>query len=140
MAKVVAALVAQITPGSLVFLEGELGAGKTTLVRYFLRALGYQGIVKSPTYTLVEAYDCSDYSTHLLPGCQMIYHWDLYRLATPEELLLTHFSDYLDPTALLFVEWPSKGVPFLPVPDFRIEIEVVEAGRRLSVEAITNKS
>jgi len=111
---------------SLITLSGDLGAGKTTLVRALLRALGYRGKVKSPTYTLVESY----------PDCHPpVHHFDLYRLADPDELEYLGFSDYLDGGALLLVEWPERGAGLLPVPDLRLTLSPLGAGRCLAVDA-----
>ncbi|CAK0778162.1 N(6)-L-threonylcarbamoyladenine synthase, TsaE subunit [Gammaproteobacteria bacterium] len=111
-----------------VALIGVLGVGKTTFSRGFLRARGYVGIVRSPTFTLVESYD--------LPFGS-IYHFDLYRLTDPEELEWLGVRDYFSPEATLLIEWPERGVGILPNPDLCVEIKYCEKGRRVTCEAET---
>lgn len=108
----------------LVFLHGNLGAGKTTLVRGFLRAAGYEGVVKSPTYNLVEEYVCQG---------REIYHFDLYRLNDPEELEWIGMRDYLSKNAICFIEWPEQGNNFLPLPDLELFLNTLEQGRSLGI-------
>lgn len=111
--------------GSKLYLQGDLGTGKTTLVRGFLRQLGYQGIVKSPTYTLVEPYQLNDLQ---------VYHFDFYRIDAPQELLAIGIHDYFDDRATCLVEWPERGGKLLQAPCVYINISHEGAARRLSLQ------
>jgi len=113
-----------VTPPLTVYLQGDLGTGKTTLVRAILRGLGYTGPVRSPTYTLLEPYDLAQ--VHL-------YHLDLYRLGDPEELEYLGLRDLLDEQSVLFVEWPERGTGVLPTPDLTIHLEHAGEGRELEL-------
>ena len=112
--------------GFNLYLQGELGAGKTTFVRGVLRGLGYRGTVKSPTYTLVEYYRVAD---------RDIYHLDLYRLATATELDDIGCRDYFDGLAICLVEWPERGRDRLPMPDILIDIAINRSRRELDCRA-----
>ena len=102
-----------------VWLAGDLGAGKTTLTRYWLQALGHVGAVKSPTYTLVEPYSIEQTDGSIKP----VYHADLYRLQDPEELSFIGFDEYLDePNALVIIEWASRADSYLPPPTLFIDM------------------
>ena len=101
--------------GLLILLQGDLGAGKTTLARGFIRALGYEGPVKSPTYTLVEPYTLAR-----LP----VYHFDFFRLSSSEELEYLGFRDYLNDRSICLIEWPERVKDSLPSADIRVEIRV----------------
>ena len=109
-----------LPPGCIVYLRGELGAGKTTLVRGLVHALGHSGPVRSPTYTLLEPYTVAG---------RQIVHLDLYRLVDPEELEFLGLRDFLDGRSILLVEWPERGRGFLPVADLIIELQHAAAGR-----------
>lgn len=111
---------------ALVFLDGPLGAGKTTLVRGLLRELGHQGSTKSPTYTLVEPYELTD---------RRIYHFDLYRVNDPEELEYMGIRDYLEEQAVCLIEWPDKGKFVLPEPDLIIRLTYHGESRKVLVES-----
>jgi tRNA threonylcarbamoyladenosine biosynthesis protein TsaE len=113
-----------------VHLLGNLGAGKTTLTRGILRAFGHQGAVKSPTYTLVEAYE--------LPA-RTVYHFDLYRLGDAEELEYMGIRDYFIDRNLCLIEWPERGEGILPVPDLIVKITEQGTGRRLELHVANNE-
>ena len=106
--------------GGVVLLHGNLGVGKTTLVRGLLRSLGFEGTVKSPTYTLVEPYHVAD---------RDIYHFDLYRLADPEELEYLGVRDYFRDDALCLIEWPQQADGFLPKADLEVTLKHDGAAR-----------
>lgn len=107
---------------AVIFLYGNLGAGKTTLVRGFLRGLGYKGPVKSPTYTLVENYHLNEND---------IFHFDLYRIRDAEELDYIGIADYFHKTAVCLIEWPENGMGLLPSPDLSCYIEFHVLGRNI---------
>ncbi len=117
-------LAARLASPALVCLGGDLGAGKTAFVRAFLRGLGFEGPVRSPTYTLVESYSLDGLTVH---------HLDLYRLCEPEELEFLGFRDLMADPALVFIEWAEKGEGWLGEPDLDLSLVPEAAGRRLVV-------
>lgn len=117
-----------LLPGSIIFLHGDLGAGKTTLVRALLLALGHTGPVKSPTYTLVESYQLN---------ALKIEHFDLYRLSDPSELEYIGIRDYITNSAVCIFEWPRKGEGHIPTADLEITLEFTKVGRKALIVANT---
>jgi tRNA threonylcarbamoyladenosine biosynthesis protein TsaE len=115
-------LAPRLTAGLVVYLEGDLGAGKTTLVRALIRALGHAGPVKSPTYSLVEVYVVSSL---------YLYHFDFYRFESPEEFLDAGFGEYFNDSAICLVEWPERAAGCLPAPDIRLRLRHEGGGRLL---------
>jgi tRNA threonylcarbamoyladenosine biosynthesis protein TsaE len=124
-----ARLAASLGKVRLVYVHGPLGAGKTTLVRGLLRALGHLGAVKSPTFTLVEPYELRG-----LP----VYHFDLYRLNDPEELEFLGMRDYLHGEGVCVVEWAERAQGVLPAPDIDVMIQATEKGRMVRIAAHTD--
>lgn len=119
-------LLKHLQAGQVIYLVGDLGAGKTTLTRYLLKAMGYQGRVKSPTYTLVESYSLSSDLT--------LHHFDLYRVADPMELEMIGMRDYVTAQSICVIEWPDKGRGMIPKADWRIQLTVTEQGRRITMD------
>jgi len=115
----------------IVFLEGDLGAGKTTLVRGFLQEMGYPGKVKSPTYTLVEIYP-------FIKGT--VYHFDLYRIAHAEELEFIGIHEYFSDKIIALIEWPKQGAEFLPKADLKITLQTIDEGRNIILEFLSSNA
>jgi tRNA threonylcarbamoyladenosine biosynthesis protein TsaE len=125
-----AALATALEPGTVIYLHGDLGAAKTTLVRACLAALGCREKVKSPSYTLVELYPLSRLD---------FYHFDFYRFKSPEEWDATGFAEYFDKGGVCAVEWPEKAGPRLPGPDLEIRLEFAGDGRAFDIAATTER-
>jgi tRNA threonylcarbamoyladenosine biosynthesis protein TsaE len=125
-----AALARALAPGLHIQLRGDLGAGKTALTRAMLHAAGHQGHVKSPTYTLAEPYSVviGNRPVHVI-------HFDLYRLASPEEFLDAGFREYFGNDTICIVEWPEKAEPVLPSPDILILLGISGTGRDIELQA-----
>ena len=122
------ALAGVVSPGLQIWLEGNLGMGKTTLTRGVLRGLGHEGKVKSPTYTLIEPYVVSRLD---------LYHFDFYRFNSPDEYLDAGLDEYFAGEGVCMVEWPDKALPYLPSPDVEIRLEARENGRFVEISGNT---
>lgn len=116
------------TPPILITLQGELGVGKTTFARAWLRQLGVTGRINSPTFTLIEPYETEQ---------GMYYHFDLYRLKEADELELLGFRDYL--LASCLIEWPEQVQSYLPEPDIHVHIEFFDSARRVTLRSSRTK-
>nr|WP_183638520.1 tRNA (adenosine(37)-N6)-threonylcarbamoyltransferase complex ATPase subunit type 1 TsaE [Niveibacterium umoris] len=121
-----AAIAPGLAPGLTIYLLGDLGAGKTTLVRGLLEALGHRGAVRSPTYTLIEPYAISNLN---------LYHFDFYRFTDPEEFVDAGLEEYFGEQGVCLVEWPDKGAPFVPPADLEISLEPEGDGRLARLRA-----
>lgn len=122
-------LAACLKPGMVIYLYGDLGAGKTTLVRGVLNALGYTDRVKSPTYTLVEPYHIAGLD---------LRHFDLYRLHDEEEWEAAGFRDEFDGRNIFFIEWPEHALGLIPPADVKIDFEILAQGRKVAIQADTS--
>ncbi len=125
-----AKLAAAVTAPCFIALQGELGAGKTTFARGFLQALGHTGTVKSPTYTILEPYQIGEW---------VIHHFDLYRLADPEELELIGAHEMFEENCINLIEWPEQGEGWLPEMDLWLKIEYREQARRFVLSAASQR-
>ena len=120
---------AQIKPGMVIYLHGDLGAGKTCLVRGVLNALGFTGRVKSPTYTLLEPYHAAGLD---------LRHFDLYRLQDENEWEFAGFRDEFNGNSIFFIEWPEKASSFIPPADLEISLDILPLGRRAIITGNTS--
>ncbi len=129
-----ASLAHALAPGLTIYLHGDLGAGKTTLTRAMLHAAGHEGHVKSPTYTLAEPYTVS------IAGRPVeVIHFDLYRLASPEEFLDAGFREHFNENTVCIIEWPEKAAGVLPAPDINVLLSISGDGRDIELQGLTNQ-
>lgn len=128
-----ASLARALAPGLTIYLHGDLGAGKTALTRALLHAAGHEGHVKSPTYTLAEPYKV------VIGGRQVeIIHFDLYRLASPEEFLDAGFREHFSNNTICIIEWPEKAAQVLPAPDIKVLLSISGDGRDIELQALSD--
>jgi tRNA threonylcarbamoyladenosine biosynthesis protein TsaE len=129
-----ASLARALEPGLTIYLHGDLGAGKTALTRALLHAAGHEGHVKSPTYTLAEPY------TVVIAGRAVdLIHFDLYRMAGPEEFLDAGFREHFNENCICIIEWPEKAEPVLPPPDINVFLNISGHGREVELQALSNQ-
>lgn len=114
-----------LKPGIVFYLTGDLGVGKTVFARGLINGLGYEGLVKSPTYSIVEPYQIDE--------VLICYHFDLYRLSEPEELEFTGSRDYFNDQSVCLVEWPEKATGFIPSADIICKLEYHKTGRKITI-------
>ena len=129
-----ASLARALAPGLTIYLHGDLGAGKTALTRAMLHAAGHEGHVKSPTYTLAEPY-----MVQLDGRPTEIVHFDLYRLASPEEFLDAGFREHFNENTVCIIEWPEKAAGVLPAPDIKVHLSIKEHGRDIELHGLTDQ-
>jgi tRNA threonylcarbamoyladenosine biosynthesis protein TsaE len=128
------ALAHVLQPGLAIYLQGDLGTGKTALTRAMLHAAGHTGHVKSPTYTLAEPYGIK-----LDERMVTLIHFDLYRMLSADEFLDAGFREHFSPNTICVVEWPEKGDAVLPRPDIEISLSVQGHGREVELRALSDK-
>jgi len=119
-----------VAPPCVIYLRGDLGAGKTLFTRAYIHALGFQGYVKSPSYGLLETYEVKD---------QVVLHLDLYRIEDPEELEYLAIRDLFKRNTVLMVEWPDRGEPLLPPPDILLEFGETDGSRHIDCRSFTSR-
>jgi tRNA threonylcarbamoyladenosine biosynthesis protein TsaE len=129
-----AALACALMPGLTIYLHGDLGAGKTALTRAMLHAAGHTGRVKSPTYTLAEPYSVS-----IAGNATEVIHFDLYRMSSPDEFFDAGFREHFNSNTICIVEWPEKGESVLPTPDIDIFLDVINTGRDVKLQALSDQ-
>lgn len=118
-----------LKPGDVIYLQGDLGSGKTTFTQMLIQSLGYEGVVKSPTYAIYENYDLNEYS---------VVHMDLYRLSSPEELYYLAIDEIFDQQNIVIIEWPDKGLSVLPPPNIILNFELIDSESRVLIADITS--
>lgn len=129
-----ASLARALAPGLILYLHGDLGAGKTALTRALLHAAGHAGHVRSPTYTLAEPYRVT------LAGEPVeVIHFDLYRMSSPEEFIEAGFREYFNARTICIVEWPEKAESLLPQPDINVVLKVAGDGRDVELQALSDQ-